>query len=68
MRQLQHNLDDAGYLQGTIDGRLTARTRRALAEFQRDYHMPGTGALDRATAEALLGRDAISTFLVAHAN
>jgi peptidoglycan hydrolase-like protein with peptidoglycan-binding domain len=65
LRKLQSNLVDGGYLTGTIDGRLTPRTRRALAEFQREYHMPGTGALDRATAEALLGHELISTFLVA---
>src|SRR5689334_8991845 len=65
LRKLQANLVDGGYLTGTLDGRLTRRTRRALAEFQREYHMPGTGALDRATAEALLGHDLISTFLVA---
>ena len=41
-----------------------ARTRRALAEFQREYHLTGTGALDRATAEALLGRDAIGSYAV----
>ena len=68
LRKLQSNLIDGGYLTGTIDGRLTRRTRRALAEFQREYHLPGTGALDRTTAEALLGHDEISSFLVAHAN
>ncbi len=67
MRQLQHNLVDAGYLDGTIDGRMSRRTRRALAEFQRDYHMVGTGTLDRATADALLGRDVIGAYLVAAA-
>ena len=59
MRQLQHNLAEAGYYDGTIDGRLTARTRAALADFQRDYHMGPNGHLDRATAAALLGRDAV---------
>ena len=59
LRQLQHNLADAGYYDGTFDGRLTARTRRALADFQRDYHLRADGHLDRATADALLGRDAV---------
>jgi hypothetical protein len=65
MRELQRRLVDAGYLYGTVDGRLTMRTRRALAEFQRDYHMAGTGALDRWTAEALLGHERLEGFLVA---
>ncbi len=67
LKQLQRNLVDGGYLRGTCDGRLTARTRRALAEFQREYHMVGTGALDRATAEALLGHDAIGNAAIAAA-
>ncbi|MGZ3427820.1 MAG: peptidoglycan-binding domain-containing protein [Polyangia bacterium] len=67
LKQLQRNLVDGGYLRGTTDGRLTPRTRKALAEFQREYHMVGTGALDRATAEALLGRDALGSPAVAAA-
>lgn len=67
LRQLQRNLVDAGYLHGTTDGRLTPRTRRALAEFQREYRMTGTGALDRATAEALLGREALGSAALATA-
>jgi hypothetical protein len=65
IKQLQRNLVDGGYLRGTTDGRLSRRTRRALAEFQREYHMTGTGSLDRPTAEALLGRDAIGSYAVA---
>jgi peptidoglycan hydrolase-like protein with peptidoglycan-binding domain len=67
LRQIQRNLVDGGYLRGTADGRLTPRTRHALAEFQREYHMVGTGVLDRATAEALIGRDAISAYTLASA-
>jgi peptidoglycan hydrolase-like protein with peptidoglycan-binding domain len=67
LRQLQRNLADAGYLRGTADGRLTPRTRRALAAFQRDYHLVGTGSLDRATAEALLGRDTLGAYTIAAA-
>lgn len=67
MKQLQHNLTDGGYLDGTIDGRLTPRTRAALAGFQRDYHLPGNGALTRASAQALLGYDTIGTVTVASA-
>jgi hypothetical protein len=67
LQQLQRNLVDGGYLRGTADGRMTPRTRKALAEFQREYHLVGTGALDRATAEALLGRDALGSPAVAAA-
>lgn len=65
MKELKTNLAAAGYFDGPIDGRLTHRTRRALADFQRDYHMAPTGALDYATAEALLGHDTLSAYLVA---
>ena len=67
LRQLQRNLAAGGYLEGPIDGRLDRRTRRALAEFQRDYHMADTGALDRKTASALLGYDVIAAYTVAAA-
>ena len=60
VRQLQHNLADAGYYDGAFDGHVTARTRRALADFQRDYHLRPDGHLDRTTANALLGRDAVT--------
>jgi hypothetical protein len=60
MRQLQHNLTDGGYYSGPIDGHLTLRTRAALADFQREYHLRShAGALDHATADALLGRDQV---------
>jgi peptidoglycan hydrolase-like protein with peptidoglycan-binding domain len=60
MRQLQHNLADGGYYSGPIDGHLTARTRAALADFQREYHLHShSGALDKTTADALLGRDQV---------
>jgi hypothetical protein len=58
LRQLQRNLVDGGYLR-TVDGRLGSRTRRALVEFQSEYHLARTGRIDRPTGEALLGRDAI---------
>ena len=60
LKQMQHNLVDGGYYAGPIDGRLTARTRAALAGFQREYHLTThDGALDHATADALLGRDQV---------
>ncbi len=63
LEQLQAHLRDGGYLRGRADGRLTPRTRRALIDFQREYHLRPTGALDRATADALLGRDTIAAYL-----
>ena len=65
MKQLQSNLAAAGYLEGSFDGRLDRRTRRALAAFQRDYHMKPTGTLDFATARALLGAETLSAYLIA---
>jgi peptidoglycan hydrolase-like protein with peptidoglycan-binding domain len=59
MKQIQRNLVDGGYYSGALDGRLTPRTRRALVDFQREYHLEARGHLNRATAEALLGRDVI---------
>jgi peptidoglycan hydrolase-like protein with peptidoglycan-binding domain len=61
MKQLQRNLVDGGYYAGAIDGRLTPRTRHALSDFQREYHLRDNGHLDRATVEALLGRDAVAS-------
>ena len=60
LKQLQRNLVDGGYLRGTVDGRLGPGTRRALVEFQSEYRLARTGRIDRPTAEALLGRDAVS--------
>ena len=65
MKQLQANLAAAGYLDGSFDGHLNRRTHRALAAFQRDYHMNPTGTLDFATARALLGAETLSAYLVA---
>ncbi|MCA1617038.1 MAG: peptidoglycan-binding protein, partial [Acidobacteria bacterium] len=61
LRDVQRNLVDGGYYRGAVDGRLTAATRHALADFQQEYHIRATGHLDRATAEALLGRDTVAS-------
>jgi len=63
VQQLQEQLALAGYVPGSMDGELSPQTRRALAEFQRDYHHPATGMLDLVTAEALLGYDRVSAFM-----
>jgi hypothetical protein len=50
---VQTALQDAGYYFGEITGSLGVDTRAALANFQRDYGLPITGAIDEATVEAL---------------
>jgi hypothetical protein len=50
---VQTALQDAGYYFGAITGSLTIDTRAALANFQRDYGLPITGAIDESTVEAL---------------
>jgi hypothetical protein len=50
---VQTALQDAGYYVGAITGSLSIDTRAALANFQRDYGLPITGAIDEATVGAL---------------
>ena len=50
---VQTALQDAGYYFGSITGSLGIDTRAALANFQRDYGLQITGAIDEATVEAL---------------
>jgi putative peptidoglycan binding protein len=50
---VQAALQDAGYYLGPITGSLDVETRAALANFQRDYGLPTTGAIDEPTVETL---------------
>jgi hypothetical protein len=50
---VQTALQDAGYYVGSITGSLGVDTRAAIANFQRDYGLQITGAIDEATVEAL---------------
>ncbi len=50
---VQTALQDAGYYLGAITGSLSVATRAALANFQRDYRLEVTGAIDEPTVEAL---------------
>jgi hypothetical protein len=50
---VQVALQDAGYYFGPITGSLSVETRAALANFQRDYGLIITGAIDEPTVEAL---------------
>jgi putative peptidoglycan binding protein len=50
---VQVALQDAGYYFGAVTGSLNFEMRAALANFQRDYGLPITGAIDEATVETL---------------
>lgn len=50
---VQVALQDAGYYFGAVTGSLNVETRAALANFQRDYGLPITGAIDQPTIETL---------------
>jgi hypothetical protein len=50
---VQTALQDAGYYYGPITGSLSVDTRAAIANFQRDYGLEITGAIDEPTVEAL---------------
>jgi hypothetical protein len=50
---VQVALQDAGYYFGPVTGSLSVETRAALANFQRDYGLIVTGAIDEPTVEAL---------------
>jgi hypothetical protein len=50
---VQVALENAGYYFGPITGSLSVETRAALANFQRDYGLIITGAIDEPTVEAL---------------
>jgi hypothetical protein len=50
---VQTALQGAGYYLGEITGSLGVDTRAAIANFQRDYGLPITGAIDEETVEAL---------------
>jgi Putative peptidoglycan binding domain len=50
---VQVALQNAGYYFGAITGSLSVETRAALANFQSDYGLPITGAIDPPTVETL---------------
>jgi len=50
---VQVALQDTGYYSGSITGSLDGETRAALANFQRDYGLSITGAIDEPTVETL---------------
>ena len=50
---VQEALQEAGYYGGPVTGSLNVETRAALANFQRDYGLLITGAIDQPTIESL---------------
>ncbi|MEM6520982.1 MAG: peptidoglycan-binding protein [Cyanobacteria bacterium P01_C01_bin.70] len=54
---LQNRLSELGYYNGEIDGIFGTETRDALAAFQRDSGLVGTGILDPLTQERLANPD-----------
>ncbi|MDD5465051.1 MAG: peptidoglycan-binding protein [Candidatus Omnitrophica bacterium] len=48
-RQIQTALKNAGYYQGTVDGKLGKKTRRAVREFQKANNLPVDGKVGRNT-------------------
>jgi murein L,D-transpeptidase YcbB/YkuD len=52
-KNLQRNLQTAGYYQGEVDGVYGPQTEAAVEQLQRDAGLPVTGLVDRATSLAL---------------
>jgi hypothetical protein len=50
---VQVALQDADYYSGSITGSLSGETRAAIANFQRDYGLPISGAIDEPTVDTL---------------
>jgi N-acetylmuramoyl-L-alanine amidase len=50
---IQRRLQDEGYYAGPINGFLDPLTRQALADFQRDMHIPIVGTINSDTLAAL---------------
>jgi len=50
---VQAALQDVGYYLGAVTGSLSVETRAALVNFQRDYGLIVTGAIDEPTVESL---------------
>jgi hypothetical protein len=50
---IQESLQDQGYYTGDVDGELGAKTRDAIAAYQRDHGLEVTAAVDEPTVQAL---------------
>ena len=47
--QVQLALKNAGYYQGTVDGKIGAKTKKAISNFQRDNKLKSDGVVGRQT-------------------
>lgn len=54
-KQIQTALKNAGYYQGSIDGKLGKKTRRAVREFQKANNLPVDGKVGKKTWAVLGG-------------
>lgn len=54
IQSLQNRLTELGYYEGPVDGVFTTETRDALAAFQQDNGLVGTGILDPLTQQRLV--------------
>jgi len=52
-KQIQTALKNAGYYQGTVDGKLGKNTRRAVRAFQKANKLPADGKVGKNTWEVL---------------
>ena len=51
--QVQLALKNAGYYQGTVDGKVGAKTKKAISAFQKDNNLKADGVVGRQTWAAL---------------
>lgn len=52
-KQIQTALKNAGYYQGTVDGKMGKKTRKAVREFQKANNLPVDGKVGKKTWMAL---------------
>ena len=53
-KQIQEALKNAGYYEGTVDGKIGPKTRTAIMEFQKNMGLKADGIAGRNTKEKLL--------------
>ncbi|MBL8581343.1 MAG: SEL1-like repeat protein, partial [Rhizobiaceae bacterium] len=56
VRNIQGLLTKFGYDAGAVDGKMGAKTRQAIAAFQKDNGLPATGEVDEKLVKVLLAR------------
>jgi peptidoglycan hydrolase-like protein with peptidoglycan-binding domain len=56
LREVQKQLKEAGFYQGSIDGQMGEQTHEAIREYQRARGLPQTGQLDEPTKELLMAQ------------